>query len=49
MSVDELFEKGKVFKIMMGVLVFVNVNVVVMVENIESYDGEVLINKILLV
>ena len=46
MSADEPLEKGKAFKIMTGAPVPANANAVVMVENTESHDGEVLINKI---
>ena len=46
MSADEPLEKGKAFKIMTGAPVPANANAVVMVENTESHDGAVLINKI---
>ena len=46
MSADEPLENGKAFKIMTGAPIPDNANAVVMVENTESRDEAVVINKL---
>ena len=46
MSADEQLGKGKAFKIMTGAPIPDNADAVVMVENTESRDGAVIINKL---